>query len=121
MHRQEAEGADYSRLCVYKSVTAAIADNWVLGAGFGAFPNVFPAYRDPDCAGVSGVWEAAHNSFLEGTLGLGFVFPVITAIALLVLIRTYWIGVETRHRYRFAPALGLAVLLLVSLHSLVDF
>jgi hypothetical protein len=120
-YRQEAGGVDYSRLCVYKSVTSAIADNWILGTGFGTFPNVFPAYRDPDCAGVWGVWEAAHNSFLEGTLGLGVAFPVITAIGLIVLIRIFWIGIKTRHRYRFAPALGLAVLLLVSLHSLVDF
>jgi hypothetical protein len=120
-HRQEAGGIDYSRLCVYKSVIVAISDNWILGTGFGTFSNVFPAYRDPDCVGVSGVWEAAHNSFLEGTLGLGVVFPVITVIGFVVLIRTFWIGIKARHRYRFAPALGLAVLLLVSLHSLVDF
>ena len=34
----------------------------------------FPLYRDSDCAGIFGVWERAHNFFLEGFLGLGLPF-----------------------------------------------
>ena len=120
-YRQEAEGGDQARLCVFKSTIAAIGDNWTFGTGFGTFPNVFPAYRNADCAGVGGIWDAAHNSFLEGTLGLGVIFPVIVAAGIALLVGTFWFGVKVRHRYRFVPIMGLSVLLLICLHSTVDF
>jgi hypothetical protein len=120
-YRQDAQGVDYTRLCVFRSVIAAIQDNWKFGAGFGAFSDVFPAYRDGACAGVASVLEAAHNSYLEGTLGLGVAFPLIVAAGLIVLIRAFRFGMRTRHQYRFAPAMGLAMLALICLHSAVDF
>ena len=120
-YRQEAEGIDQARLCVFKSTVAAIGDNWTLGTGFGTFSNVFPAYRNFDCAGVEGIWDVAHNSFLEGTVGLGVIFPLIVAAGIAALVRTFWFGVKVRHRYRFVPIMGLSVLLLICLHSTVDF
>lgn len=120
-YRQEAEGIDHARLCAFTSTVEAIRDNWKFGAGFGTFSNVFPAYRDADCAGVAGVWDAAHNSFLEGALGLGMIFPIIVLAGLMALVRAFLFGTKVRHRYRFVPVMGLSVLLLVCLHSLVDF
>lgn len=120
-YRQETQGVDYSRLCVFKSILAAIRDNWAVGVGFGNFQNVFPAYRDSDCAGVQGVWNAAHNSYLEGTLGLGILFPVIVAAGLIMLAKTFLFGMKVRHHIRFVPIMGLSVLLLVCLHAMVDF
>jgi hypothetical protein len=43
------------------------------------------------------------------------------AIGYLVLIVTFIHGVKVRHRFRFVPVIGLAALILASLHSLVDF
>ena len=120
-YRQEVEGVDQARLCVFKSTIAAIGDNWTFGAGFATFSNVFPFYRNADCAGVGGIWDAAHNFFLEGTLGLGVIFPVIVAAGIVTLVGTFWFGVKVRHRYRFVPITGLSVLLLICLHSIVDF
>ena len=34
---------------------------------------------------------------------------------------TFIHGVKVRHRFRFVPIIGLAALILASLHSLVDF
>jgi O-antigen ligase len=99
----------------------AIRDNAILGAGFGTFQDVFPVYRDSACAGVRGVWERAHNVFLEGWLGLGAPFLVALAIGYAVLIGVFVHGARKRRRLRFAPIIGLAALVLATLHSIVDF
>jgi O-antigen ligase len=121
VYRMEEQGADDARWCAFSSTIAAIKDNWILGTGLGAFQDVFPVYRDADCAGIFGVWERAHNFFLEGWLGLGLPFLAALAIGYLVLIVTFIHGVKVRHRFRFVPVIGLAALILASLHSLVDF
>jgi hypothetical protein len=112
---------DSSRWCIAVSSLAARRDNWPFGAGFAAFADVFPAYRDAECAGVGSAFLEAHNSFLEGAVGMGLVFVVVCALAFAVLIPPLLQGLARRQRYRFVPAAGLAVLLLVATHSLVDF
>lgn len=121
IYRMEEAGAADGRWCAFASTLEGIHDNWVLGAGFGTFQDVFPVYRDPTCAGITGVWERAHNVFLEGWLGLGAPFLVGLAVGCAVLIAVFVHGVRTRHRLRFAPIVGLAALILATLHSIVDF
>jgi len=121
VYRMQEQGSEDGRWCAFSSTIAAIKDNWVLGTGFGAFQDVFPVYRDSDCAGIFGVWERAHNFFLEGWLGLGLPFLAALAIGYLVLIATFIHGVRVRHKFRFIPVMGLAALILASLHSVVDF
>ena len=121
VYRMQEQGSEDGRWCAFSSTIAAIKDNWIFGAGFGAFQDVFPVYRDSDCAGIFGVWERAHDFFLEGWLGLGLPFLVALAIGYLVLIATFIRGVKVRHKFRFIPVMGLAALILASLHSVVDF
>lgn len=121
IYRMSAQSVDQARLCTYASTAQAVWDNWPLGSGFGSFADVFPAYRSPQCSGIDGVWDAAHNSYLEGALGLGVVFVTILGVALAILSWALVTGLLERHRYRFAPAIGLASLVLVALHSLIDF
>jgi hypothetical protein len=121
VYRMQEQGSEDTRWCAFSSTIAAIKDNWVLGAGFGAFQDVFPVYRDSACAGIFGVWDRAHNFFLEGWLGLGLPFLVALAIGYLVLIAAFIRGVKVRHKFRFIPVMGLAALILASLHSVVDF
>jgi O-antigen ligase len=121
IYRMQEQGSEDGRWCAFSSTIAAIKDNWLFGAGFGAFQDVFPVYRDSDCAGIFGVWERAHNFFLEGWLGLGLPFLVALAIGYLLLIAAFIRGVKVRHAFRFIPVMGLAALILVSLHSVVDF
>jgi hypothetical protein len=121
VYRMEEQGSDDARWCAFSSTIAAIKDNWVFGAGFGAFQDVFPVYRDSDCAGIFGVWERAHDFFLEGWLGLGAPFLAALAIGYLVLIAAFIRGLKVRHKFRFVPVTGLAALILASLHSIVDF
>jgi len=121
VYRMQEQGSEDARWCGFSSTMAAIKDNWIFGTGLGAFQDVFPVYRDSDCAGIFGVWERAHNFFLEGWLGLGIVFVAALAIGYLVLITVFIRGVKVRHKFRFIPVMGLAALTLASLHSVVDF
>lgn len=121
VYRMQEGGTDDSRWCAFASTAEAIQNNWPLGAGFGAFQDVFPMYRHFDCAGIFGVWERAHNVYLEGLLGFGALFPVALAVGAVVLLASLIRGVRRRHRRRFIPVAGLAMLVLVALHSVVDF
>jgi hypothetical protein len=70
---------------------------------------------------MSGYWEMAHSVYLEGWLALGAPFLLLLPIVYYQLIKTYAYGYRHRHRFNFAPMTALAILLLLSLHSLVDF
>ena len=120
LFRLEQGGIDDDRWCVFKSTFAAIKDYPWFGTGFGTFEQVFPVYRDPAC-GLSGLWDRTHNSFLEGYLGMGLPFALLVAIIVLYLLRIFTVGYRTRRRFRIVPLIGVGMLLLVILHSLVDF
>jgi len=64
----------------------------------------------------------AHNLFLEGMLSLGaVVFVLCGLIVYAYLIYAYARGVRTRRQMRFVPLSCLGTLVLLTLHSLVDF
>lgn len=119
--RLETRGVDASRLCVYTATLRAISDNWLFGTGFGTFESVFPSYRTLGCGSPYESFDKAHNVFLEGFLGLGMVFVPITLIVYgqisAILVR----GLKTRRRLRFVPVIAMGAVMLVTLHSLVDF
>ncbi len=118
--RMQVGGADDARFCILPGFLAAIRDNWIWGSGFATFDQVFPAYRDPAC-GIDGSWLRAHDSFLEGYLGFGLVFVPVVLFIYGALIATLVHGLRHRRRLRYAPIVGLAVLVLVTAHSIVDF
>jgi hypothetical protein len=120
--RLEYQGIiDHARLCMYQSMLPAIAHKqWWFGTGLGTFPDVFPAFRRPEC-GLYGYWEMAHSVFLEGLLTFGVLFLLCTALAYYVLIKAFAYGVANRRRYRYVPLAGFGILLMLTLHSLVDF
>jgi hypothetical protein len=120
-HRAQTLASEDGRWCVFASTATAIADHWPLGAGFGAFADVFPAYRNVDCVGVFGIWDHAHDFFLEGLLGFGLPFVGATALVYAALGAALIRGVTVRRRLRFLPVAGLAALVLVTLHAIVDF
>jgi O-antigen ligase len=121
VYRMKMEGGEGGRFCTFASTIDAIKDHPILGTGFGAFQDVFPAYRNAQCAGIYGVWDRAHNFFLEGYLGLGLPFAVALVLGYAILIRVFLYGLRSRHKFLFSPVVALAALVLVSLHSLVDF
>lgn len=118
--RAELLGLEDGRFCVYEGVLRAIADHPLFGSGFGTFPSLYPAYRSPEC-GLWGLWTRAHNSFLEGYVGLGLPFAAAVVLGYAVLVGRFVQGLKHRRRLKWAPAVGLAILTLVSIHSLLDF
>lgn len=109
-----------ARFCIYPAVIEAIRDNWLWGAGFGTFEQSFAPYQPASC-GLDGIWERAHNFYLEGMLGLGLVFLPLLCAAIYILARAFWLGLRQRQRERIYPAAGISAMVLVLSHSLVDF
>ncbi|MDP2620650.1 MAG: O-antigen ligase family protein [Hyphomicrobiales bacterium] len=114
------EASAEQRVNVYARTFQAIVDSPWLGTGYGTFENIFPIYRD-ETISAWGVWDLAHNSYLENMLELG----VPAAFALFVAIGSCaWLclrGASSRLRAVHFPLIGFAASLLVALHSLVDF
>lgn len=120
LFRVNVRGAEDARFCYWPDVARAISDNWLTGTGFGTFRTVFSAYRNADC-GITGLFDRAHNSYLEGFLTLGIVFPILIAVVFCVFGRIFWNGYRTRRRMQHYAALGLAGTLLIATHAIVDF
>ncbi len=112
---------DDERLCTYVASIKAIGDNFWLGTGFGTFVDVFPSYRDPDCAGILGTWDRAHNSYLEFILGVGAIGYLIIAAAFVIILTPLIKSLSRQYPMRFAPLSAIAIFVLIALHAIVDF
>ncbi|MBC7312484.1 MAG: O-antigen ligase family protein [Rhizobium sp.] len=120
MLRTELSGLDDDRFCTATAIVDALSDYPVAGMGFGTFEAGFPAYRRAECS-IRGVWDRAHNFYLEGQLGLGMIFPIGLILAVGVLFKSFVTGLRERRKARIYPAMGIAILILALLHSAFDF
>lgn len=120
IQRADQKGTDDGRFCIWSDTVHAISHNWLEGTGFGTFRTVYPAYRTPDC-GIGGIVDRAHNSYLEGFLTLGVIFPIVVLPIFFVLLRAFWIGYRERHRLRHYAILGCSATILTAAHATVDF
>jgi len=120
-YRLQVQGVEDSRWCAFESTFQAIGDNWLLGTGFATFPDVFPRYRNADCAGIDGVWDIAHNTFLEAQLGFGIMFVPLCLLGYATLAFVFARGIRQRRRERYIPVAAAAILVLATLHALIDF
>jgi O-antigen ligase len=109
-----------SRLAVAKLTLRAIADEPLLGYGYGTFASVFPLYRD-DTISLWGRWTEAHNCYLEAMLGLGIPAAAALFLGLGAIVWRCLRGALVRKRDRFAPSVAVGVSLIVASHALVDF
>ncbi|MGZ2484913.1 O-antigen ligase [Rhizobium pisi] len=120
LRAQERRLEDDDRFCILPGIWRAILDHWLTGTGLGTFRTVFSAYRDPAC-GIFGIFDRAHNFYLEGFLGLGIIFPLAAVLVFSVLVKVFWRGLAERRRLRHYVLLGIAATVLVALHAAVDF
>jgi O-antigen ligase len=107
-------------MAVYKITLNSIFDAPLQGFGYGAFVDVFPLYRDKSISPL-GVWDKAHNTYLEIFQGLGLVFGVALIACVGVLAYICFRGVRKRQQGASTPIAAFSVAALVAVHSLVDF
>jgi hypothetical protein len=111
---------DTSRIAVFLVTLWSILDAPLAGYGYGTFADVFPMYRDRSTS-VVGVWEQAHNTYLEVFQGLGVVFGSMLVASVLLLVLTCVKGATTRQENLTIPRVAASVGFLVGVQALVDF
>ena len=118
---QRLAGTDFereNRMLAYELTVEATADAAWTGTGYGTFQETFRIYRDES---IPGIYDKAHNTYLEIALGLGV--PAAAALILAIASGAAYCaaGVRRRRRDAIYPAVGLAAAVLVGIHSAVDF
>jgi O-antigen ligase len=106
------------RLAVFSNVNRGIADNPLLGFGYGTFSDSFRLY---DRNEEPFHYDRAHNTWLEDAFELGLPASLALYLALAGLAVICWRGVGQRHRDWVYPATGVAATVLVGVHATVDF
>ena len=112
------ESAD--RLAVYKLTMLSILNAPWKGFGYGTFEYVFPMYRDNSLSAY-GIWDKAHNTYLEVFQGLGIPIAALFFFMLLMLAVRCGRAALTRRSSATAALVAMSATVIVALHSFVDF
>lgn len=115
------EDHETSRIGIWKTTQTIGVDNGLLGAGLGAYEEVYHLYEDPETV-TSRYVNHAHNDYLEIWIDWGLPGVVLIAAALLlwciVFIRI-WFNPNDKAS-RISRAASIAVLVIIA-HSFVDY
>jgi O-antigen ligase len=106
---------------IFDATLQAIGEFFPLGSGAGTFEEVMRRFHPADFPGVT--INRAHNDYLEWLLEFGLIAGLLIAVWLLFYLRQ-WGRVWKRGEwtpFRFAQAGAGIALLLMMLHTLVDF
>jgi hypothetical protein len=95
-------------------------DYGFVGSGFGALPDVLPAYLPP---GETGLWAQLHNDYLEVYVAGGWVAVVLASWLAVAFVHRVWRASRWEAaRGRSLPTLGLVLgLVALAVHESVDF
>jgi len=111
---------DEDRMAVYTIAMRAILGAPVLGYGYGTFADIFPMFRDHS-VGTSGMWQMAHDTYLEVFQGLGLLFGSMLVASVVLLALRCIKGATTRQQNEVIPCVAASVAFLLGVHALVDF
>ncbi len=103
---------------VYELTLEAIGDQPLLGSGLGSFEQLFRFYRTSD---IHEMFEYTHDSYLETAVELGLPATGLLLGCLCAIMAVLAWGARRRRKDAVYPSLGLGALILVGIHSLVDF
>ncbi|MBR3370029.1 MAG: O-antigen ligase family protein [Rhodobacteraceae bacterium] len=108
------------RTDLYLQVLSMIREAPFGGTGLDSFAAAYELVHRPPVSSAL-IWDLAHSTYLtwwqEAGLIIGSLPIVILCAAAVSLVRT----IRRRRTNYVAPAIGLAAIVLVALHSLVDF
>jgi len=108
------------RVAVYRLTLLSVLDSPWTGFGHGTFSTVFSMYRDLSVSPV-GMWDKAHNTYLEIIQGLGIPAAALFFAMLLFLVARCAYAALTRRSSSTAPLVAASASVIVGLHSFVDF
>jgi O-antigen ligase len=111
--------ADQGRLAVDVIMLRSIFDAPLLGYGYGTFVDVFPMFRDQSIS-VDGIFEFAHNTYLEVFQGLGLVFGSMLVACVVLLVLKCVKGAINRQD-SMVPRVATSIAIVVGVQALVDF
>jgi O-antigen ligase len=111
---------DASRAAIRDATAYAVQGSALYGYGLDSFPAIFPMFRD-DAVGVWGVWEKAHNIYLDTLLDLGVIAGTCLLAGIALIVLACAIGSLRRRRNASVPTCAVAVSVLVGVHGTVDF
>jgi O-antigen ligase len=116
----EGEASANARLQAWAMTLDAIAQRPWLGYGHGAFLEVFYLHGGPEL-GAIGIWDHAHNDYLQLAVELGLPAAGALVLAYLLLWGQCVAGVFLRQRRQTYPLVAATAGVLVALHAIVDF
>jgi len=111
---------DENRIAVYAITIGSILNVPLLGYGYGTFADVFPMFRDQSVS-TWGMWEQAHNTYLEVFQGLGLLFGSMLVACVVLLVLRCVKGAMARQESEEIPCVAASVALLLGVQALVDF
>ncbi|MBS1126591.1 MAG: rane protein of unknown function [Nitrospirae bacterium] len=106
------------RIVVWSATWTAVRDFWLTGSGLGSFINIFPLYSPPSVQG--GVYDYAHNDYLEFFLETGLVGTIFLVVFLALLLFTV-LKNPLRSRIGVLRAAALTSAFTMMVHSIFDF
>lgn len=108
-----------SRPIIYDITIQAILRSPWLGTGFGTFPDIFPSLADSRLM-IYPMVDKAHNTYLENALELGIPAALFLNVSI-ALVTLKALIASNKRGARYISLIGPSALILVGLHSLVDF
>jgi O-antigen ligase len=108
------------RIAAWEMTLAAIAERPLLGYGHGAYQELFFLAHGPEL-GRTGVWDHAHNDYLQAAVELGLPAAGALWLALLLVWGLCLTGAVRRRRRRVYPLVASTAGVLVGLHAITDF
>jgi O-antigen ligase len=108
------------RIIVWSATLSAYRDFWLTGTGLGTFIDAFPLYASPE---LRGIFDHAHNDYLEFILETGAIGATLLLSFLTILASSVYTAVKANHQSRRSMIrIGLISSVFVMLvHSIFDF
>lgn len=110
--------SDIGRLSIWSQAAGIVAAFPLFGIGLGAFPFVFPAFRN---SGEGVFLSHAHNDYLEIMTEVGLVGSLVVCATMIPIARRYLLTRPGRPDFDLLGPAAVAGVLAVAFHSLADF
>lgn len=108
------------RIAAWEMTLAAIAERPLLGYGHGTYQELFFLAHGPEL-GRAGIYDHAHNDYLQAAAELGLVAAGALWLAFLLPWGLCLRGAIARRRRRLYPLAASTAGVLVALHAVTDF